>query len=97
VTREQYGACTVSSDEQSCTDNGGVWTYWSGVDEWECECETGDEGCPCTTSNDCVGYCIADSYQDCSGITVGECIPPGGGCFCYFFEEGSDPEPACVN
>ena len=88
VVKARYPACSAAKDQTSCEALGGRWgEVVSGMPQLiECNCSTGDEGCPCTKSSDCSLGCYAE-YTGLPGVscpmTSGQCAAwPGWGCHC---------------
>ena len=88
-----YAACVVTNTQQACEAAGGAWTIIGLSQTPLCVCPTGQDGCVCTRSTDCVAGCIAEPTGgafECDGVTEGHCTPhaPFAGCWCIFDENG---------
>lgn len=82
-----YAACIATTVQADCENAGGTWTTFN-----NCSCPTGQEGCRCSSPDDCLGGCIhempgqPDPPTSCSGVTQGLCrgFGPEAGCGCWF-------------
>jgi hypothetical protein len=95
VVKASYVSCMATKDEQSCASLGGTWNafYPSGG---FCMCPTGEGGCSCTKSTDCLGLCAAQSVDNsCTGVTEYQCSSLGGigGCWCL----AGQTEAICID
>ncbi|MBI5477738.1 MAG: hypothetical protein HY906_02715 [Deltaproteobacteria bacterium] len=87
--KARYDACQVTHDEADCTQAGGNWIPGSdggfgGIAH--CSCSTGQVGCPCCRSTDCISVCF-DAYtpiNECEKATYWHCMDRGpiNPCFC---------------
>ena len=83
-----YASCRATQDSASCTDLGGVWRTVGAGPGGTCVCPTGEGGCPCMASSDCLGACSAwmNPYDasSCNNVTSFTCTSTGGdkGCWC---------------
>lgn len=95
VAKASYAACRESNDEATCSERGGSWDIrYSTLSEYTCVCPTGQGGCPCTASSDCLGHCSA--WKDPFGngawcqanVTSYTCTARGGqsDCMCVPYE-----------
>ncbi|MBI5489930.1 MAG: hypothetical protein HY905_21520 [Deltaproteobacteria bacterium] len=80
-----FPSCRASSTEDECAALGGSWVFSF------CECPTGQGGCHCTASRDCLSWCMAhaSSQAECNALTVGTCLevdPYRIGCACEIIE-----------
>lgn len=97
---DRFPSCIAAETEAPCLAAGGVWTPIGIRLEPECVCPTGQEGCACNRSTDCLGACsatLAGVPAECStvqGVCAGEA--PIVGCRCWF-DEGGDARPLCVD
>ncbi|MBM4352429.1 MAG: hypothetical protein FJ109_01315 [Deltaproteobacteria bacterium] len=96
---DKYKDCTWDLAQDKCLEQGGKWGTWGLSPIPSCMCPSGDGGCPCHSSNDCVGPCYAPLDGDCSKYTVGHCSETKMmfGCFCMFGQEGEPPMGICVD
>ena len=86
--KARYASCSASVDEATCTSAGGAWTgiVISGqpTTSYYCDCPTGDEGCACSNTNDCMQYCYYPSSSTdssaCNANPVGQCGKRPSGC-----------------
>ena len=86
-----FAACKATQDEASCTEQGGHWRMFEGgTPGGACVCPTGEGGCPCAASSDCLGFCTAwlDPFDSssCNRVTSFTCtstyVAERGGCWC---------------
>jgi hypothetical protein len=94
AVKARYSSCMATKDVQSCTDAGGTWR--SVGSPGVCMCPTGQEGCPCTGSSDCLSFCgvaAETPSKSCTGVTGFACLAGGGmaGCWC----RPGDTYPVC--
>lgn len=86
VVKALYPSCRASTDAASCSAREGLWRS-TGSNIGTCACPTGEGGCPCAASRDCLGHCVAwkDPFGSCDS-TAGPftCTSFGGilGCWC---------------
>lgn len=90
-----YASCRPELQEDACLAAGGEWGQWGLVPESSCRCPTSDAGCPCTSSAQCEGECIAPlglAGGGCEALAEGNCsaVRPVFGCFCIFEEGRAD-------
>ncbi len=95
----KYASCSWDLSEEKCLQEGGQWGTWGLSPKPSCMCPSGDGGCPCNSSDDCVGPCYAPLDGDCSKYSVGHCSETKMmfGCFCMFGNEGEPPMGICVD
>jgi len=90
-----FAACKASKSATTCKQNGGSWTTVGPSPELTCVCPTGQQGCACTRSTDCLGSCRATpspgTLYGCDGVTQGSCSShhPSVGCWCWFGKDGT--------
>ena len=91
---ERYADCTAADSEAHCTALGGV--SWNRDFPQPCVCPTGQEGCLCTRSTQCLASCAAllDDDGDCRSLKAATCDGLSeyafmGGCLCWFDESGT--------
>jgi hypothetical protein len=88
-----FPACAATKDEASCTERGGTWRTLASSLGGTCVCPTGDGGCPCSSSSDCLGYCISARIPAvgagsdyCASFTKFTCsstrVAPSPDCWC---------------
>jgi hypothetical protein len=96
---QRYAACTIARDAQTCATLGGTWAPLGTSSVSICLCPTGDTGCSCTRTTDCVALCLGAAPSptgNCSEVTVGQCIgAPTSGCWCVFGGSLAIPVPLC--
>lgn len=91
---ERFALCQATESEAECESAGGSWITYPFSGREGCLCSTGQAGCPCTASSDCVGRCFAPfadaSTAPCSTVHQGTCSAeePQAGCWCQFAEDG---------
>jgi hypothetical protein len=83
----RFGDCVRSANEAACLDAGGQWGRYQFSGREGCFCPTGQGGCPCASTDDCLSFCIASIPGDvdsCPGVEKGLCtdVSPTAGCFC---------------
>lgn len=88
-----FARCQNTETETDCVSAGGAWTTYPFSGMKGCLCPTGQGGCLCTASSDCVGRCFATSnarIDRCSTTHQGTCSTqePQAGCWCEFGERG---------
>jgi hypothetical protein len=95
VVKASYVACRESKDEATCSERGGTWEIsYANTTKYTCVCSTGEGGCPCTASSDCLGHCRAWKDPFGSGawcqanVTSYTCAAEGGqsDCMCVPYE-----------
>lgn len=109
ATASRYHACVATTDELACTSAGGSWVaaVWldhadAGV-QYVCSCPTGQSGCPCASSADCLSGCADSAKQvlpsdSCADAEL-RCLPnnlPLGECACRYWYAGKI-EPVCLD
>jgi hypothetical protein len=96
---DKYASCTWDLPQEKCLAEGGQWGTWGLSPIPSCMCPSGDGGCPCNSSDDCVGPCFAPLDMDCNQYTVGHCSQTKMmfGCFCIFGQEGEPPAGICID
>ena len=86
-----FAACAATQDAASCSDRGGHWrVFGAGNPGGACVCPTGEGGCPCYASSDCLGSCTAwlDPFDSssCDRVTSFTCtsthVAEASGCWC---------------
>jgi hypothetical protein len=96
--KARYEACRATADEQACKAAGGEWRSMGMLPTPTCVCPTGQDGCPCQSSEECLAGCYAPlrssaQPQDrCKGVTEGLCgadSSAGRGCICEFLRPGN--------
>lgn len=97
----QYPTCRAAQDQTTCEDAGGSWTAIGLSPDPLCVCPTGQAGCTCTRSTECLAPCRAPTsggVMECEGVTEGECAAhaPFAGCWCFFDENGT-PSGICID
>lgn len=99
-----FEQCRAADSEQPCKEAGGSWQL-SGDVPWPlCVCPTGQEGCVCKGSGDCVnGPCVAkpsraEGTNGCGDIVEGACtaVDPFKGCACFVGGDATEP-PICFD
>lgn len=99
-----FEQCRAADSEQPCKDAGGSWEL-SGDVPWPiCICPTGQEGCVCKGSGDCIhGRCVGERAGGadtigCGDIVQGTCtaVDPFKGCACMVGGDPSTP-PICID
>jgi len=87
---EEYADCKSELGEEACAAAGGTFGQFGLSPVPFCLCPSGDGGCPCKSSDTCVGICWAPLDGDCQELTEGTCSETKimFGCFCIFQEEG---------
>jgi len=79
-----FPSCKASTDAASCSERGGLWRARNNTGT--CVCPTGEGGCPCTASADCLGDCIAwkEPFGGCAKEGPFTCTAFGSliGCWC---------------
>ena len=87
-----FAGCVGAQTRSACEQAGGNWTPIGLYPESLCVCSTGQGGCSCKRSADCLGPCRAPmpSMWDCSNAK-GTCAghSPSVGCWCWFDDEGN--------
>ncbi|MFN8642655.1 MAG: peptidoglycan-binding domain-containing protein [Candidatus Binatia bacterium] len=61
-----------SDSERQCLDAGGEWDRYPFSGQEECFCPTGQGGCACDTTDDCLGFCIARVGESMSLLPAGD-------------------------
>jgi hypothetical protein len=86
----RFAACIAARTEPDCVDAGGRWGPYPYSRRPGCFCETGQGGCPCSASGDCLGLCYADRQNSCDDAERGRCTDevPKAGCFCLYQSNG---------
>jgi hypothetical protein len=87
TVKAKYASCMATKDAQSCAGLGGTWRS-PGGSAGQCVCPTGQDGCLCTKSSDCLAVCGAPASQPvtsttCNGVTNFACTSTGGGAGCW--------------
>lgn len=87
VIAARFPECVRSSDETECVSAGGQWGPYPFSQELGCFCPTGQGGCPCSTTDDCLAFCTAPipgDFGSCAQVEMGTCgaMTPQAGCFC---------------
>jgi hypothetical protein len=87
AVKAAFASCRASTDAASCTERGGLWRAQDpGINSGTCVCPTGEDGCPCAASSDCLGHCAAwkDPFGGCGTAGPFTCTSFGGilGCWC---------------
>jgi hypothetical protein len=89
VVVERFGRCRRSTTEAECVSLGGRWGPFPYSRRDGCFCRTGQGGCPCQSSDDCLSFCIAypppgQDIDSCARVETGSCSheAPRAGCFC---------------
>ena len=91
VTR--WPACTGATEQAGCEAAGGTWSTGRNL----CACPTGQENCVCTSSQHCLGRCLATT-ADCSTVLAGRCTSGLSlGCQCQLAWTGQVPNILCVD
>ncbi len=91
ATIQRYAECRQARDAEACAAAGGRWGLFPYSRQPGCFCRTGQEGCPCTGPDDCLGRCFdTTTFSDCSQLSIGFCSgeEPQAGCWCQFWEPG---------
>lgn len=90
---DSFETCKKADTQTSCQAAGGEWKAVGLSDTPGCVCPTGEEGCPCTGSDDCTnGSCIGERGTADGGagicLTHGSCQPisPYMGCHCHVYD-----------
>jgi hypothetical protein len=96
----RYGDCLGADSKMSCEFLGGTWTTVGLAPYEECQCPTGQGGCPCASSTDCLTSCVGEldlSTWECENVKP-TCSPVSitVGCWCYIDEEGT-AQGICVD
>jgi hypothetical protein len=83
----RFGDCVGSDNEADCVRAGGTWDRYPFGRREGCFCPTGQDGCPCSSSRDCLSFCMAEvpgDFSACADVAMGTCsaITPVAGCFC---------------
>ena len=98
----RWPACLAAEDQESCEAAGGTWAIIGLAPFYSCQCPTGQSGCVCDSSADCLAACTAPfaggEMWNCEGVVEGTCSPGQitVGCHCFFFEDGT-VEGLCVD
>jgi len=91
-TMARFASCIGSSNRSACEQAGGSWHAIGLSDDPICVCPTGQAGCSCDRSSDCLGACLAEmsTMWDCSDAR-GTCsdVAPNVGCWCWFDDQGN--------
>jgi hypothetical protein len=91
---QRFALCQAAETEVDCVTAGGRWDRYPFSGILGCFCSTGQGGCRCTRSSDCVGTCFAPlwngSLNGCGTTHAGHCTTeePHAGCWCVFEEDG---------
>lgn len=90
--RAEYARCQEASSERECADLGGQWVSGLGGVE-RCSCPTRQDGCPCSSDDDCLDWCTGPQYSGDNGacsISSPTCEPASNwsGCKCAYFPDG---------
>jgi len=82
----RFQECSQSADEASCKAAGGAWSTGP-FGEIFCDCPTGQGGCPCSSAEDCLGWCQVDDSNGCPEEGVGSCTARSAlfGCVCVYY------------
>lgn len=101
VIRASFATCIAAGTQAACVQAGGTWTTIGLGTSAECLCPTGEEGCPCDSSDQCLGACTAEmgpGNDPCAGIDEGTCTAasPSVGCRCWFDDRGA-VQQMCVD
>lgn len=89
VAAARYDDCVRSENASDCVSAGGEWgrSPFSGLEG--CFCPTGQGDCPCSSADECLGFCITaipsgGGFQSCDDVAIGTCtaVSPVSGCFC---------------
>jgi hypothetical protein len=100
----RYGDCVRSETADDCASAGGEWGRhpYSGLDG--CSCPTGQGDCPCSSADECLGFCIAalpptGGLESCDDVAIGTCsaLSPLSGCFCIAFDPSEGFAAICVD
>lgn len=90
--REALERCLETRDQAACESAGGSWERGGLLAEFHCFCTTGQSGCPCTESSQCLGNCAGppSAIGDCPTVHAGVCegTAPAFGCRCVALEPG---------
>jgi hypothetical protein len=93
-----FKSCQEATSQSACEGAGGKWTPIGLYPGPLCLCPTGQEGCNCTRSSDCLGSCTAVMLKmwECP-MTTGTCTStsPVVGCRCWFHD--GKPEGMCAD
>ncbi|MBX3024511.1 hypothetical protein KF840_06335 [bacterium] len=87
---DRYRDCVRSQSQAQCVGAGGEWGPYPFSGRLGCFCPTGQRGCACRASGDCLGFCISP-LSDCGAVREGLCSDRSvvAGCFCTpFGDEG---------
>ncbi len=81
----RWSACQAATSAAECDSVYGSWV--NNGTGWACECQSGDQGCPCTGQQDCVARCWDSAATDSAscalasrGLCAATSIPKD--CFC---------------
>jgi hypothetical protein len=89
---QRFSACMAADTRATCAQAGGDWRRIGLSPDESCSCPTGQDGCSCTRSTDCLGACRAPMpvMWECSAIKEGSCSSrwPSVGCWCWFDGDG---------
>ena len=99
---QRFAVCRLAKTQDSCLAAGGEWRVVAPLPQFECVCQTGQDGCACRSANQCLVACTAPLKQreeggkigevsaDCRGVKQGTCATfwPANGCRCWFDEQG---------
>jgi hypothetical protein len=89
---QRFSACMAAKSKSACEQAGGSWTRVGLSPEPGCSCPTGQDGCTCKRSTECLGSCTTPMPKmwDCSHAKQGTCASrsPLVGCRCWFGTDG---------
>ena len=93
AVRERYAQCRTSDTEDQCVAAGGQWGVYPYSRREGCFCRTGEGGCACTSSRECLGFCYGSgdpSADGCRLVREGTCsaLEPQAGCRCELIGPG---------
>lgn len=90
ATQRRFVTCRQAGDAEACAAAGGRWGPFPYSQRPGCFCPTGQNGCPCAASTDCLGRCFAFASQSCAELRTGLCSgeEPRAGCWCEFGPDG---------
>jgi|SRR5579862_2237121 len=88
---QAFASCVSASSEATCVSAGGSWGPYPFSRRPGCFCKTGQAGCSCSASGDCLGRCfVPGQFGGCDAFHEGTCSSeePQAGCWCEFDESG---------
>jgi hypothetical protein len=96
----RWPACAAATEQTGCEAAGGTWF----ASRPFCSCPTGQENCACTSSQHCLGRCLADQTSPpdtmaaCGAVLAGRCTSGDyRGCQCQLAGPGQVPNMICVD